>query len=845
MSVKKSQIFWLYALALSLVLVLVFGFFQSTSAEDELATKPYWVFFSDKGFANESDFKTALGEARQRLSQRSLDRRRRVGISKIVDEKDIAVVSEYISILEKEYGLNIRHVSNWLNSVSVDLPVELRETITNLPFVDRIQPVKSFYRNPEAEVLIDDEVQDNPPHRDDVFDYGGSLIQNEFLNIPDLHDLGLTGRGILIGVTDAGFNNLNHQCFNDLEVLDSWDFVNDDDNVANEDDMGVGDHGTKTLSILAAFDEGRMIGPAFGATYVLAKTENTESEQEVEEDNWVAAVEWMDELGVEIVSVSLTYSDWYEYEDMDGQTAVTTIAAERAVDVGMIVVVSMGNTGRNRYPGSKMGAPADGLRTFGIGSVDRDHDYSIFSSQGPTPDGRIKPDFTTLGSSIRFASDNADDVYGAGLGTSFSAPAIAGLCALLLEADPYLSPVSMRDLLREVSSNNEQPDTLLGWGIPNGLEAYHHIQFPVESQIISMSVGWNTISHNRNSPWLEVELVMAPLVERGSLIIVKNGIGQFYAPEFDFDGIIFWKSTEGLQIKLTQDEDLEIEGSACNYTAPVLLEAGWCIVSYLPDFELSPEIAFSSLSEANALVIAKDDMGRFYLPEFDFNAIPVCQPGKGYHMLLSEGAELKYPRVRVPAENDRFFSAYNFLPEPNLRETNMSLLVRAGAGVQNGWQIRCFDASSKLIGSGVVRDGVCGISLWGGEEVANFPTVKIVDSHNDEWREADIDFVSGDREYKPNGVSVIELSLVHEKTLSQIEYSPNPFNSQLRVSFHLNRATGQLAISDIQGRAIYRQDVESASGTLTIDANGWASGKYIARFSNGNFTDEKIITLIK
>ena len=75
----------------------------------------------------------------------------------------------------------------------------------------------------------------------------------------------------------------------------------------NGSDMGNGSHGTSTLSLIGGFYEGQLIGPAFNADFILAKTENTESETPIEEDNWIAAMEWADSIGVDVTSTSLTY----------------------------------------------------------------------------------------------------------------------------------------------------------------------------------------------------------------------------------------------------------------------------------------------------------------------------------------------------------------------------------------------------------------------------------------------------------------------------------------------------------------------------------------------------------
>ena len=120
-----------------------------------------------------------------------------------------------------------------------------------------------------------------------------------------------------------------------------------------------GDYEGKSLD-LVTFD-GKLYGPACKASFVLAKTEDTRWEKPVEEDDWVAGLEWADSIGAEVASSSLAYMTWdtgggYTYEDMDGNTAVTTQAADMAASRGIVVCNAMGNEGPSYRT---LDAPAD------------------------------------------------------------------------------------------------------------------------------------------------------------------------------------------------------------------------------------------------------------------------------------------------------------------------------------------------------------------------------------------------------------------------------------------------------------------------------------------------------
>ena len=144
---------------------------------------------------------------------------------------------------------------------------------------------------------------------------------------------------------DAGFRT-SHEVFREARLIAQWDFVNNDGDVSQDlgDPNDYSDaHGTATWSILGGYRPGQLVGPAYGAEFLLAKTESEKFERPVEEDYWVAGIEWAESLGAEVVSSSLGYTDWYTFADMDGRTAVTTRAANRAAGLGVVVVNAAGN----------------------------------------------------------------------------------------------------------------------------------------------------------------------------------------------------------------------------------------------------------------------------------------------------------------------------------------------------------------------------------------------------------------------------------------------------------------------------------------------------------------------
>ncbi len=485
----------------------------------------YWIFFRDKGLQSESALQQALEHTHQQLLPRAAERRANVFRSGLlVDLHDLPVAGEYLQAL-RELGIQPRTVSKWLNAVSASLDDGQLRVVQKFAYVKKIIPLARSQHVPEPVEY------DLPGAVDDSALYGQSWQQAAVVNLPPVHEMGYNGRSVMVGVFDAGFNNLPHQCFDSLNVVATWDFVNGDSNVANHGDIGDGSHGTKTLSVLAGYHPGFLVGPAWGVDVVLAKTENTEEEEPYEEDLWVAGLEWADSLGAQVVSSSLTYMDWYTYEDMDGNTAVTTIAADLAAGRGIAIFNSNGNIRSPEY--QKMRAPADGDSVMGIGAVTSDSIRSSFSSYGPTYDGRIKPDLMAMGSGCTVASPYAPDQYQTGSGTSYSCPMAAGLAALLLEVDPTLTPWEIYQALKVTAHQAANPDTVFGWGIINILEAVNWVLSPVpESGSVSIPLGFRLSAPYPNpfngQVWIGLSVGQPVVLQLGVYDVLGRRVAALY-----------------------------------------------------------------------------------------------------------------------------------------------------------------------------------------------------------------------------------------------------------------------------------------------------------------------------
>ncbi len=431
-------------------------------------TARVWVFFTDKGVFTKEEFDSKA--AALTFSEKVRARRAKTGRDQVLFV-DLPVVQNFVDEVAG-LGAELRWKSKWLNAASFDMPTELLDDVAELRFVYEIRPVagRNFTPRPVEELRFEDlPDQSLAP---DVLNYGIAQAQLEQIGIPAAHAQGLDGSGVTLAIFDTGYRK-THEAFANhyLEgrVLAEYDFVFDDGNTANEpeDWSSAWNHGTYIWSTAGGFLDGTIYGPAYRANFILCKTEDVQSETPVEEDNWVAAMEWVDSLGADVITSSLTYSAWYASEDYDGQTATITIAANTATALGIVVCNANGNGG----PGaSTMRPPADAFEILACGAVDNDGDIASFSSRGPTYDGRIKPEVCAQGVATACATTTTDGSYGNVSGTSLSTPLVAGAACLLIQARPQFPPQLIRQALMETADNALTPNNTYGWGIMN-LEA--------------------------------------------------------------------------------------------------------------------------------------------------------------------------------------------------------------------------------------------------------------------------------------------------------------------------------------------------------------------------------------
>ncbi|MCL4196242.1 MAG: S8 family serine peptidase [Phycisphaerales bacterium] len=512
----------------------------------ESLSRIQWVIFTDKGITSRADLDAALARVAATADPRTIARRQaRRTLPGLFDERDVPVVDGYVDAV-RETGARVRVTSKWVNAVSVEATAEQLAAIERLPFVKSTQPVARSRR-------IEPRIAPAPGQNPAGF-YGLAEGQLAQINLIELHGAGYTGRDVRIGVLDTGFLR-THDAFNhpehSLNVVAEWDFVFDDPNTANEaeDHPDQHNHGTIILGTLGAYLPGEYVGGAYDASFILCKTEDIRSETPVEEDYYVAGLEFIEANGGDMATASLIYIDWYTQEQLDGRTAVCTIGVNIATGNGVHCCNAAGNMGHDQNPNtSHLGAPADAFQVITCGAVEPTGEIAGFSSDGPTADGRAKPEVLARGTQAYSVAPWDNHGWVEAAGTSMSTPQVAAAVACLIDARPNWSVDQLRDGLLTtadyyIANGTFDPLHVHGYGIINAHAALGLLRLdpPVPGTagvsntltardaepgsrvyfVYSFSTGSTSVP---NCPGVEVEL-RQPIIA-GSVVADGNGTAQ-------------------------------------------------------------------------------------------------------------------------------------------------------------------------------------------------------------------------------------------------------------------------------------------------------------------------------
>lgn len=440
-----------------------------------LAQTKYWIFLKDK---NKHDAPA--------VSPQTLQNRQRQGLTS-VDETDLPVKKEYIQKLQS-VDCQAINTSKWFNAVSARLTPELLQAVQSLSFVRSVQPIDGQFYIAKSQ----------PQRRSAIAPVMTQVQADEFKKA------GLTGKGITIGVIDAGFleapaNSLLKHIFDRKAILDKRDYVNPpltySEKFYTTAETFSDFHGTEVMSAISGANrsENAQNGMATESQFYLARTDHGTREFRGEEDNWVAAMEWMDSLGVRLINTSLGYAQGftdpnenYQIAQMDGKTSIISQAAQMAADKkGMLVVVSAGNEGDD--PSWRIiSTPADAQGVLAVGATNQRYWNRIgYSSIGPEFLPYLKPNISCF------------SLYG----TSLSAPVITGFAACLMQANPTLTNKQVISIIEKSAHLYPYGNNFIGYGVPLASRALALLQNPAESgSVYAHEVKATGTSHTLKLP---------------------------------------------------------------------------------------------------------------------------------------------------------------------------------------------------------------------------------------------------------------------------------------------------------------------------------------------------------
>jgi serine protease AprX len=478
------------------ILVCLLAVVLGKASEGQTLTR-YIIRLKDKATSPYS-----LQTPTQYLSQRAIDRRTRYGIA--IDSTDLPITPRYLDSIRSAGSVTIFNSSRWLNQVSIQTTdAAALQKINSFSFVYAVAPIASRIgtggsgkQEAKAAQGLSNTTTTNSVTAD-FFNYGQSYSQVHLHNGEFLHNIGLRGQDMRIGILDAGFRSYKSlKSFDSVnlngQILDTYDFVKREASV--EEDQA---HGMQCFSIIAANVPGEFVGTAPKANFYLYRSEDDATEYPIEEHNWVCAAERVDSAGGDLISSSLGYADRmsnsvfdHTYSEMNGNTTIAARGADLAAQKGILVINAAGNDGTGSF--HYIVTPADGDSVLAVGAVNTAGDPATFSSYGPSSDNQVKPDVASVG--VATVLQTTSNTIGTSNGTSFACPNMAGLATCLWQGFRELNNMKIIQALRQSGHKASAPDDRVGYGIPDVKKAVLLLLKDYSTATISSSSCSNTIS---------------------------------------------------------------------------------------------------------------------------------------------------------------------------------------------------------------------------------------------------------------------------------------------------------------------------------------------------------------
>jgi hypothetical protein len=409
------------------------------------AQQHWMVYFKDKQHKDYNPYTY--------FDAKAIERRIRSGIP-VDDPSDWPVTESYVN----EVSLMVNEVivtSRWFNAMAVSADDQQISNVMQLPYVLHVE-----WMEPSTMQTAGYDDYDTSVNSNEAKILEGQL---QTLGVDVWRKAGIDGKGLRIAILDVGFDHADKvpafdQIRNENRLIATRDFTSR----KNGEYVYYGNgHGTQVWSCIAGKIGDIQIGLATGAEFLLAKTERN-SEKYSEELYWLAAAEWADKNGADIINSSLGYTGkrYFNWQ-MDGKTSFVTRAANIAARKGMLVVNAAGNDGTDAW--HYISAPADADSVLSVGGIDPNTGYHTgFSSYGPTTDKRMKPNVSAYGHVVAAAPAGLTPTQG----TSFASPLVAGFAACAWQTNRTLTNMQLFKEIEKSGSLYPYFDYAHGFGVP-------------------------------------------------------------------------------------------------------------------------------------------------------------------------------------------------------------------------------------------------------------------------------------------------------------------------------------------------------------------------------------------
>ena len=284
---------------------------------------------------------------------------------------------------------------------------------------------------------------------------------NDVHGIPMIwEDTGYTGKGSVVSIIDTGIDSEHvglddlddDNSTNDSKVIAFYDAVNNPDKtngteVKAYDDQGHGSHcagitagtGAPTHEYVGVAPQAQLVG-----VKVLDEGGSGSFATVMAGMQWT--VDKRHDFNIRAASMSLGGFGLIEWTSSE-EESVNRMANEM-VRSGVALFIAAGNAAVS----AQIGTPGSAEDVITVGALDKDTSIAVYSSQGPTEEGRVKPNIAFVGSSVMAPEANSGDGYVGYSGTSMATPGAAGLAALMYQANPDLSPFDIRNIMQETST---------------------------------------------------------------------------------------------------------------------------------------------------------------------------------------------------------------------------------------------------------------------------------------------------------------------------------------------------------------------------------------------------------